>query len=258
MAIEMTSGWGVLQVFKSSSYKDDLDKAQSELFMSMYTWNLTLASPTLSSVTEMESRLLEMYRHLVKDPEADISDEVRGDASLELIRLVLAMYRFRDDWLQEKVKKYKARSADEFQLALYEKQLEHLHTWDDVATLRLAVSTADGKGVSDEMVGNELLLVGKLRRCVWDQNSIWAMEKSKTVGRTFDLSKDLHSDRLFAEQLGLLSIPPTSLTAAQLERIVARAEETAAKRSRDELKALSTAQVAGRIVPLTKAHFTTY
>ena len=162
---------GVLQVFKSSSYMDDLDTAQSELLMSMYTWNLTLASLTLTSVTQMESRLLEMYRHLVKDPEADISEEVRGDASLELLRLVLTMYRFRDDWLQDKVKKYKARSSDEFQLALYEKQLEHLQTWDGVATLRSAVSTADGKGVSDGMVGNALLPVGKLRRCVWDQNS---------------------------------------------------------------------------------------
>jgi hypothetical protein len=88
---------------------------------------------------------------------------------------------------------------------------------------------------------------------VWDQNTTWAIEKSKTVGRTYDLSKDLLSDRIFADQLGLLTIPPTSLTAAQLERIVARAEEAAAKRSRDELKALSKAQAAGTIVPLTKA-----
>ena len=65
-ATEVTSGWRVLQVLKSSSYKDDLDKAQSEVLMSMHTWNLTLASLTLTSVVQMESRLLEMYQLLVK------------------------------------------------------------------------------------------------------------------------------------------------------------------------------------------------
>jgi hypothetical protein len=146
-----------------------------------------------------------MYQLLVKEPEADNGEEVRREASLELLRLVLGMYKFREGWLQEKVKKYRARAADEFQLELYEGQLKHLRALDDVAALQSAVSEG-GSGVSDKIVGTAMLLVGKLRRHVWDQNTTWAMEKSKTVGRTYDLTKDLLSDRIFADQLGLLIV----------------------------------------------------